>query len=281
VVVALGDSVTAGHHKDNELAQTVCYDPIYGYPWYAYNEVLNTMHSAGWTAGYYNFARSGFSTDDVINAKRNDACGQGYLANGGTTNPLQDAADVLAAHAGSWNRVLITAGIDDTNWAAVLGTIGLHSGLGANLFYSATDCQADLNNNWTGWGLGKSFVQNVHQIATTLTATDPTARVLWVNYYNIAGTGNGGAGTPAPGACAGPMDQAMQTLQVLIDEGLAGTSVQDAPVHIGTDDITDPGIQHWFATDALGKLLTGHVLSGWPHPDSDGAKSIADGLLLG
>ena len=287
VVVALGDSITAGHNKQGNLAPTVCYDSIYGYPWYAYQDVLSTVHSAGWTAGYYNFARSGFDTEQVINGDGLDACNDEYLANGGTTNPLQDAANVLAAHAGSWNRVLITGGIDNTNWTAILATIGKHSALGANLFYTATDCQADLDS-WNGWDVGSNrssttFIKDVHLIATTLNAADPVARVLWVSYYNFAGTGNIGAGTPAPGACSGPFDQAIQALQGQIDTGLAGTTVQDAPVNIGTADITDPGIQSWYPSDTLGGLegASGGNVPGWPHPNSDGAKSIADGLILG
>jgi hypothetical protein len=47
------------------------------------------------------------------------------------------------------------------------------------------------------------------------------------------------AGTPAPGACAGPMDQATQALNDQIDQGLGGTTVQHIPVHIGTGYIDD------------------------------------------
>jgi hypothetical protein len=100
---------------NNELAQTVCYDPIYGYPWYAYNEVLNTMHSAGWTAGYYNFARSGFSTDDVINAKSNDACGQGYLANGGTTSETVAAGTYTTTQTAVSGWALSSIACDDAD----------------------------------------------------------------------------------------------------------------------------------------------------------------------
>jgi len=270
----------------------------YGYPWYAYQDVLTTLHQSGWVAGYYNFARSGFTTEQILNGDGKDACDGAYTANGGTTSPLADATAILAAHKGSWNRVLITGGINNTNWGDVLGRIGLHSAVlspsvltpavvypGTNPFYTATNCQADLDD-WDGWNVGSlksrtTFIQDVHDIASALNGADQTARVLWVEYYNIAGAGNIGFGSPAPTACKDPMQSAMQALQQQIELGLQGTTAQPAPVHIGGGAILGyfgSDVQPWYPDDTFTKLLQG--VPGWPHPNSDGAKGIAAGLIL-
>jgi hypothetical protein len=118
--------------------------------------------------------------------------------------PLADAQAALREHAGSWNRVVLTAGIDNTNWGDVLSVIGMNSILSAQFLYNDGDC-ADALQVWDGWnvvtGVSKptaSFTDDVRTIVSGLIDADRAARILWVEYYNIAGTGNIGAGTPAP-----------------------------------------------------------------------------------
>ena len=113
-----------------QTSATDCYDRQYGYPWYAYTRLAAKTAAAGWHIDYANFSRSGYSTGHIItglneDGEDKDACQNTYTLDGGKTTPLADAEDALQQHAGSWNRVVLTAGIDNTNWGEMLATIAL------------------------------------------------------------------------------------------------------------------------------------------------------------
>lgn len=273
-LVALGDSITSGHHKDGSLALTNCNDPNYGYPAYVFATIQASLPSRWRGGGYNNFARSGFSTSQVLDGKRTDVCGKAYKR--GHT-PIRDAIDQLQAGAGSWNRVVATAGIDNTDWTTVLsGVYVLHKVYGD--LYTAAACDA-LVNNWNGWTSTTTPVaRDVREIATRLSQADAAMRLIWIGYYNPAGTG---FVTPA---CDSAFQRAGDTMNGAIQIGLLKAKQSrsvlayqwidsNAAIHGFPDRVQD-----WWPNDWTQSLS--QEPSGWPHPNQAGAKAIA-GLIAG
>lgn len=251
-LIALGDSVTSGHHKDGRTDAAECYDPGYSYGQTAYDRMQKKLPDKWQGGGYSNFARSGFSTDQVLSGG-DDACGSTY--NG--SSPIDDAVRRLSSRSSSWNRVVITAGINNTNWVPVLEKIAL------SLTSSSSEehCHAELSE-WNGWTdpVASNITTDAAEISTELATADPSARLSWLSYFNIAGTG------PAPATCEGPIDDAMDALHGTIQLGL------------------DDGTYEWVDTDSrlrmnsslIQKFYVNPGTPGWPHPNQDGAREIGD-----
>jgi hypothetical protein len=276
MVLALGDSVTSGHHRDTDLSTTYCNDPSYGYPFWVSTALQASLPSKWQLGGYINLARSGFSTSDVLTGGK-DACQQSYIGSSpeAVSTPIADAINILQspAHAGSWNHVVITAGIDDTNWGPLLINIASNSKVGRNSKYTEKQCANDLKS-WTGWPTVKgSAVPNikigVSTIAGMLTRADSGVQVTWRSYYDIAGTGG------APSSCDQPFESAIKSLSQTI-QGSLPTGVRF--VNTDASAIHDNGslIQPLLITNVAAGVFKWEVaLPGWPHPNSDGAKLMA------
>jgi len=272
LLVAIGDSITSGHHRDTDVTPTICNDPNYGYPRYAYDIMQSKLPPQWQAGGYFNYARSGFSTDQIIHGGGADACGSTYSPDNPSASPLGDASNRLQSNAGSWNRIVVTGGIDDTNWVDVLSAILKKSALGTKRRYKASDCEADLSG-WNGWGTqGSQIARDVTTIAGELTLAglgDPSARLEWLSYYNIAGTG------PAPLVCKNAFTRAMNALS---GEVRLGLSKRRPYVWVNTGpalSMRADRLQPFFVdTDTIGGN------PGWPHPNSVGAQALASLVQL-
>ena len=130
-------------------------------------------------SGYYNFARSGFGTDKVL-AVGPDACGTVYRSPG----PIADAKSIVQAHRGSWTGVVVTAGIDDTNWIERLDDVAEHSFVRPYPLYTTADCSKDLSA-WSGFDaqVQASISKNIANIVTDLQAADHGVFITWRGYY--------------------------------------------------------------------------------------------------
>jgi hypothetical protein len=257
LILAIGDSITSGHHRQTPDAAMTCDDPNFGYPRY-FKDAVQASLPTQWAPQYVNLAHSGFSTDQVISNGAN-ACG-----NTPADVPLTKAESLLASNAGSWNRVLATAGIDDTNWGDVLGTIGGHAIDTINYpTYTAGDCTTDLQA-WNGWQpdtLGQHISTNIGAIVYGLATADPAVRIDWLGYYNIAGTGS-----PIPASCEAAFDSALSQLAGYITGGLAGSNA----TFVQSDSVMD------MQTSLIQAYqLPWDTAQGWPHPNSSGASAIA------
>ena len=278
VLVALGDSITSGHHRDSAVAPTICNDPSYGYPSYVWKSLELSLPAQWRGTGYYNFARSGYSTVGVIGGEEVDACGNVY-----STSPLQDAQSILSAHKETWSRVVITAGIDNTNWTTVIGAIASHNYSWPNVTYGRALCASDLAN-WSGFDLSvqHGIVTDIHTIMNRIVEADPGAMITWRGYYNMAGTGTSNGGTltaiPVPAVCATAVQTAVVSLNVTIKQGLLGFAPyyrfvnSDQKMH-SANALIQPFYAHWDASTVL--LAIQSYAPGWPHPNAGGAAAMA------
>jgi hypothetical protein len=298
-LIILGDSLSSGHHNDyGDNGHTTCDDPSYGYA-SDFSTKWRAALPAAWRQAddYANLAHSGFATQ-----KRAGSGIGGSVLEGGTNacqtdariNPLQRATLVLSAQVGSWNRVVISAGINDTNWGDAVKDViqvQLADDLARQLIPSfiklpgtilgpmkESACRSILSSNWNGRSAAvqASITGGVNKITTGLRTADPDVNVTWLGYYNIAGTGTNQVHTQPyfPSACAVPVNEDMGIIHSTIQAGLAPNVrfLSLNPVLQQKNDL----IQPLFLIDAARNGSTGPNPPGWPHPNSNGAQAIAD-----
>lgn len=125
VLVATGDSVTSAHHQfgfgamcgntSSDNRRLTGNNAIFSYA----GRYFNNLNPNG--VEYYNFARTGFTTGDIIAppAGRADACGNPW---GRAASPvgLADAVVRKAKAAGHKAYYVTTGGVNNTNWTTVL-----------------------------------------------------------------------------------------------------------------------------------------------------------------
>jgi hypothetical protein len=138
VLVAAGDSVTSAHEQANSAASTDCtkngttkdHRGLWG------NHMLFSYAGKYYTnlnkniSEYYNFARTGFSTDDIIKAgaATTDACKNTW----NRVKPplgLSDDAVKAAKRANKKAYFVTTGGINNTNWTTILSQFAQCRGL--------------------------------------------------------------------------------------------------------------------------------------------------------
>ncbi len=255
LLLAIGDSVTSGHNRLGLADQSTCEDANYGYPRYVRDAIAASLPSQ-WAPRYENFAYSGFSTSMMLLTGQEDACHVTI-----PQSPLAQAQQELSANVGSWNYVVATGGIDDTDWVAQITEAGTNSTL-QGPFYKEQNCASDLAD-WSGWdpiNVGQTISNNVSTIVDTLRGADSVVKIDWLGYYNIANTG------PISAVCELPMNNALDRMAEYVSDGLSGRNVtvvdSDIVMHMRYD-----------RTQVYHVAWGGE--QGWPHPETLGAQAIA------
>jgi hypothetical protein len=304
-LVAIGDSVTAGHHRDSALSDTKCEDPAFSYA-NRYYQRLKASVPSQWAAGfaYDNFASSGYTTNQVLGlGKRQDANGNwdGDLhdACGAVTGPTLNFASAqltgqFSGHANTWKRAVMTVGVNNTNWSDKLKEIFLNP---LRNVFPGTACQNSVNA-WDGWDNAKGDeIRN--GVAEILRLLDPIGtRVVIPSYFPIAGSG-----AVVPWDCSASLGSGLDRMNSLIQAAIAQhvsyqqSHNQPAPmvryvdVHNAFDD--RPGtIQTLYTADnalmldcivgswAVGLNCGPGSVPGWPHPNQTGANNMGDALPI-
>ncbi|GIF51643.1 hypothetical protein Afe04nite_61820 [Asanoa ferruginea] len=134
VLVATGDSITSAHLQMKSSDKTCGHvsQDHRGHPgnngFFSY--VGRYANANKNVVDYYNFARTGYSTGQIIGAGPNDtdACGFPW---GRNSSPLSmaEAEVVKAKEAGHHAYFVTTGGINDTNWTDVLRSLAFCRGL--------------------------------------------------------------------------------------------------------------------------------------------------------
>jgi hypothetical protein len=261
MLFVFGDSVSSGHQRFLE-GKTDCQDHDFAYG-KAVWEGMQAQLPLRWRrplGGYVNVAHSGFSTEHMLNGGR-DACGQRRKAE------ITEVTSKLTNNAGSWNWVLGTAGINDTNWGQVLTDI-----LVANIqgkIQTAEQCEA-YTAKWDFAERKDDLLARLQEIAVRLAAADPTATRRLLGYYNVADTGTLTARVPA--ACSSPIGTAVGQLHDVQRQAVTptGTAWLDTEPTLGSRDHL---LQDLVLSDAIFKK------SGWPHPNEDGHLALGELVL--
>lgn len=271
VFIALGDSITSGHHRVGADKHTVCEDGAYSYASTAAADFEASLPAA-WrvtteSRGYINDAVSGYSTFNMLtNLGRDggpalDACGREPFGH----SPIYKAQLTLAANAASWNQVVITGGIDDTNWAAktgpIVGVLLARAVARANHvpFVESLCSLAMRLFNGTRPGIQGQIRWGVQHIVSRLRLSSPSVAIRWISYYDIAGTGL------LPAVCEHPVASATRTLEGTIHQALGNHSdVRWVGIHMEMDGRGDRMQSPFTLASAL--ALDNIFDMGWPHP---------------
>lgn len=296
-LIALGDSITSGHHSQN--GTRVCNDKNYGYP-AKYFQRLQQQLPAQWQssgdAEYHNFALSGANSALVLNdgvLNNNDSPGCPWSPR----SELSHAADLLTAPTHrwetSWNTVVMTLGANDSNWSDTktgpitpFVTMSVIDGLyyGSDVYgSSSSDCWKVSKETWNGWlqPFHDALVSNQAQIYSRLTGMDPAIHIIRIGNYDISKTGPLKLdGSRACGDTISRMtDRVVSVSFETTNSNL--TQVDVRRVLDKRDDLiqrSDPGnldpYNLLFHRDDYDKT------GSWPHPNSDGAQAIANAIPL-
>lgn len=243
-VIVAGDSVASGYQRQWFTGSATCRDAGYSYGATAVADIAGDL-PAVWKPRYLNIAWPGAGVDDVLNGG-SDSCSNHYQSQ---VDQIVEAADP-----DSWNVVVITAGINSTNWVDVI------TELTRDTVFSFTDagdkkaCQVAVNEHWNLPDRRDRITGDTASIVAALHERT-NAHVYWTSYYELAGTQLAPLWTPVGAECAEEMDFALGELHDTLLAGLGDDAdwVDLGGVHVKT--------QKW---------------AGWPHPNPDGQSAIGD-----
>ncbi|MEN8235276.1 MAG: hypothetical protein ABFR89_10185 [Actinomycetota bacterium] len=243
-LVVAGDSVASGYSRQWFTGSATCRDGAYSYGETVAEGVADHLPDA-WAPRYFNVAWPGAGVEDMLNGGL-DSCSQSH--------PSQIGGVVSLANPETWNVVVITAGINSTNWTDVIAELVM------NTTFSLTEdgdqgwCRVAVDDHWNLAQRTGHVTDAVRSVVETL-HSQTNAAVHWTSYYPIGGTKLAPGWTPIGAECAPEMSVALDRLHGAILSGLG----EDA----AWIDVSDGAIetQPW---------------AGWPHPDRTGHVSLGE-----
>jgi hypothetical protein len=240
-VIVAGDSIASGYTRRWFTGDATCRDNDFSYGRTVVSELSANLPDQ-WAPRYTNIAWAGAGVDDMLSGGR-DSCG-------GTHSSQLDQIGVLAGD-DSWNIVVVTAGINSTNWTDIIVDLTRDTALSPTESGDRRACELALRDNWNIGTRREAITRDTRIIADGLGART-NARVFWSGYHNITGTELAPMWTPLGSECEGELDQAMHILHNAIRAGL-------------DDSIT------WVAID---RDIATQSWAGWPHPNAEGHEVI-------
>jgi len=244
-IIVAGDSIASGYTRQWFMGVATCRDNDLSYGRTIVTE-LSSMLPERWGPRYSNVAWAGAGVGNMVSGGK-DSCGGTHLSQ-------LDQIDLLAAD-DSWNIVVVTAGINSTNWTDVI------VGLTKDTAFSLTErgdqrvCDLALHDKWN-IGTRREVITSATSTVTGELGERTNARLFWTGYYDITGTTLALRWTPIGGECQAELDEATAELHSAIRAGLdADTTWVDIDDNITT--------QSW---------------AGWPHPNATGHETIGTSI---
>lgn len=240
-VIVAGDSIASGYTRQWFTGDATCRDADL-----SYGRSLTAAVAAGlptaWAPEYTNIAWAGAGARSMLNGGA-DSCGTTHTAQ---VDQIGDLADRR-----SWNIVVITAGINSTNWTDVVVGLTKDTAFSFSTDGDRAACDLALHEKWD---IGeKSPSITTHTRATVEALTSQTnASIVWTGYHDITGTKLAPLWAPIGDECAKEMTEATDELHSATRAGL-------------TRDVT------W--VDIGGDVAT-QSWAGWPHPNAQGHVTI-------
>jgi hypothetical protein len=246
MIVVAGDSIASGYTKQWFTRGATCQDADYSFG-STVHAIVAAALPAVWAPGYANTAFPGAGVNSVLNGG-SDSCSD--------THPSQIEDIARYTEAGSWNVVVMTAGINSTNWVDVVKE------LTRDTVFSFTDagdklaCEAAVTERWDLVDRRADITESTSAIVEAL-ASRTNAAMYWASYFAIDGSTIAPGWSPIGPECADEMAYALGELHGAIRAGLdtSVTWVDVADQHVPT--------QGW---------------AGWPHPSRDGHQAIGQAV---
>lgn len=241
-VIVAGDSIASGYTRQWFTSDGSCRDNAYAYGATAANEIASGLPRA-WAPTYHNIAWAGAGVHSMWNGGT-DSCDVEHVSQ---VDEIKAVADPS-----TWNIVVITAGINSTNWSNVVTDLTRRTAFSFSELGDKKACQTAVLESWNLPSRTDSIASATKLITETL-ATQTNADLYWTSYFTISGSRLAPGWTPIGAECDDEMEMAMSLLDTTLQSGLA-----DPVTWIDIDRGTVP-LQDW---------------GGWPHPNQDGHTMI-------
>ncbi len=241
-IVVAGDSIASGYTRRWFSGSATCRDVDYSYG-STVRDAVAAVLPAAWAPGYANVAFPGAGVSSVLNGGF-DSCSDRH--------PSQVDDIVRHTDATTWNVVVVTAGINSTNWVDVVKE------LTKDTAFSLTDsgdklvCEEAVTERWDLEARRDEITARTSDVIEAI-ETRTNASVFWTGYFAIAGSLIAPGWSPIGSECADEMGYALGELHAAIQAGLdrnvTWVDIDDVPV----------STQMW---------------AGWPHPNPEGHRAI-------
>jgi hypothetical protein len=241
-IIVAGDSIASGYTRQWFTRDATCRDNGYSYGQTVHDTVAAALPAA-WAPTYSNVAWPG--------------AGVGAILNGGTDScKVSHAAQVdeiaQRTNPDTWNIVVLTAGINSTNWGDVVIDLTRQTAFSFTDAGDKKKCEEAVTEKWNLPDKAGFITSATRDIVTNL--EDRTnAKLYWTSYFAIDGTRFAPGWTPIGHECAPEMGYALGELHASIQAGL-------------DDDVT------WVDVEHAG--VTTQMWAGWPHPNPEGQTVI-------
>lgn len=242
VIVVAGDSIASGYTRQWFTGSATCRDDDYSYGSTVRDAVAAALPAA-WSPRYVNVAFPGAGVSSVLNGG-SDSCSDSH--------PSQVEDVVRYSDPTTWNIVVMTAGINSTNWVDVV------KGLTKDTAFSLTDtgdklvCEEAVTDHWNLAARRNDITARTAEVVEAL-GTRTNASVFWTSYFSIDGSTLAPGWSPIGPECADEMGYALGELHGAIQAGL-------------DRDVT------WVDVESV--FISTQMWAGWPHPNPEGHRAI-------
>ena len=240
-VIVAGDSIASGYTKQWFTGDATCVDGGYSYGTTVASQVAATVPAA-WAPRYTNIAWAGAGVGNMLDGG-SDSCGNSY-------RPQVDQIREIA-NGNTWNIVVVTVGINTTNWTNVVVDLTRETTFSFSRGGDQEACRVAVRDRWDIAERRGYITRRTAETSNAL-MTGTNARIYWTGYYDITGTELAPLWIPVGDPCAEQMGYALDQLHGALRDGLA-------------DGVT------WVDID---RSVTTQKWAGWPHPNPEGHRTI-------
>jgi len=242
MIVLAGDSIASGYTRQWFTADATCRDAEFSFGRTVRNAVAASLPPA-WTPEYTNIAFPGAGVNSVLNGG-SDSCSD--------VHPSQVDDIERYTNPETWNVVIVTAGINSTNWVDVVKELTKNTALSFSRSGDEAACEVAMTDHWNLDAKRPDITATTSAIVEALDART-NAAVFWASYFGIDGSTIAPGWAPIGPECADEMTDALGALHGAIKAGL-----DENVTWIDIADL-DVSTQMW---------------AGWPHPNRGGHESI-------
>jgi len=242
VIIVAGDSIASGYTRQWFSSKGDCVNSLASYGETLRKEIATRLPPQ-WAPSYHNVAWAGAGVHAMW-IGGTDSCGDRHTSQVESISSLADPS--------TWNIVVVTAGINSTNWSRVVTELTRDTAFSLTERGDRARCRDAVSFRWNLRDRTESIATATGRITDELSQRT-NASLYWTSYYSIIGSKLAPAWTPIGAECGDEMADAMRLLESTLKGGL-------------TVGVT------WVEIDA-GPVAT-QDWGGWPHPNAEGHSSI-------
>ena len=242
MIVLAGDSIASGYTRQWFTADATCRDADLSFGRTVRNAVAAALPPA-WAPGYTNIAFPGAGVNSVLNGG-SDSCSDSH------PSQIEDIERITDPT--TWNVVVVTAGINSTNWVDVVKELTKDTALSFTKSGDRAACEVAMTEHWDLDQRRSDITSATAAIVEALDART-NASVVWASYFAIDGSTIAPGWAPIGPECADEMADALGALHGAIQAGL-------------DEDVT------W--VDVTDVDVPTQMWAGWPHPNREGHEAI-------